>query len=147
LRAGKLLFASSLMSVSRKYRTDFNDLLVESVEESITEVLGFKVTSAFWYHYQAYLGITKEEMPYRLDTLFSSLKDAFGVGGETLGRHIIRKLYAKTDVPLEYVPGHPLSEYVEELKEFLAEDLMVHEPEEEKTRNDKPKSNKPNDQP
>ena len=60
----------------RKHRTDFNDLLVDSVDEAISEVLGNRVTAAFWYHYQAFLGITRDEMPYRLDTLFASLLGA-----------------------------------------------------------------------
>jgi len=107
-------------------RTDFNDLVVESVGETITEVLGGRVTSAFWYHYQAFLGITREEMPYRLDTLFSSLKGTFGVGGETLGRRIVQKLYAKVGVPLNFAPDRPLTDYVEELKQILAKDLMDH---------------------
>ena len=109
---------------ARKHRTDFNNLLVDSVGEAITDVLGAKVTTAFWQHIQAYLGITKEEMPYRLDTLFSALKDAFGVGGDTLGRLILKKLYAKVGLPLEYTPDRPLVQYVEELKEYLAKDLM-----------------------
>ena len=112
---------------SLRGRTDFNDLLIDSVGEAITDVLGARVTPAFWQHVQAYLGITKEEMPYHLDTLFSALKDAFGVGGDTLGRIIIKKLYAKAGVPLEYTPNHPLVEYVEKLKELLAEDLMQHD--------------------
>lgn len=110
----------------RRDRTDFNDLIVESVGETITEVLGARVTSAFWYHYQAFLGITREEMPDRLDTVFSSLKGTFGVGGETLGRRIVQKLYAKAGVPLNFVPDRPLTDYVEELKQLLAKDLMNH---------------------
>ena len=109
------------MSSSRRHRRDFNDLLVESVKETISEVLGARVTLAFWYHYQAHLGVTQEEIPYRLDTLFSALKGVFGVGGDTLGKMIIKKLYAKVDVPLKYTPDRPFKDYVEELKEFLAE--------------------------
>ena len=99
---------------------------MESVSEAVSEVLGNRVTSAFWYHYQAFLGVTREEMPYRLDTLFSSLKNTFGVGGETLGRIIVKKLYAKVNVPLELKPDRTLAEYVEELKQILAQDLMIH---------------------
>ena len=110
--------------MSRKNSTDFNDLLVDSVDEAISEVLGSRVTSVFWHHYQAFLGITRDEMPYRLDTLFASLKDTFGVGGETLGRVIVKKLYAKANVPLELKPDHTLAEYVEELKQILSQDLM-----------------------
>ena len=112
-------------ALAKKGRTDFNDLLVDSVDETISEVLGARVTRAFWYHYQAFLGITREEMPYRLDTLFASLKGTFGVGGETLGRMIVKKLYAKVNVPLELKPNHSLAEYVEELKQILAQDLMI----------------------
>jgi hypothetical protein len=86
--------------------------------------LGSRVTSVFWHHYQAFLGITRDEMPYRLDTLFASLKGTFGVGGETLGRVIVKKLYAKANVPLELKPDHTLAEYVEELKQILSQDLM-----------------------
>jgi hypothetical protein len=107
---------------AKRHHTDFNDLIVDSVGETVTEVLGAKVTSAFWYHYQAFLGITREEMPYHLDTLFSSLKESFGVGGETLGRRIVQKLYAKVNVPLNYVIGRPLTDYVEELKQILVND-------------------------
>ena len=112
--------------LSRKQRTDFNDLLVEAVSEAISEVLGARVTSAFWHHYQGFLGITREEMPYRLETLFATLKGEFGVGGQTLGRVIVRKLYAKANVPLEIKPDHALADYVEELKHILAQDLMIH---------------------
>ena len=115
------------MSSSRRHRTDFNDLLAESVKETISEVLGARVTPAFWYHYQAHLGVTQEEMPYRLDTLFSALKGVFGVGGDTLGKMIIKKLYAKVGVPLTYTPDRPFKEYVKELKEFLAEGIMQHD--------------------
>ena len=110
--------------MARTFRTDFNDLLVDSVTETITDILGAKVTSVFWYYCQAYLGITREEIPYRLDTLFAGLKDAFGMGSETLGRSIIKKLYAKADVSLTYVPDKPFTEYVEELKETLAQTIM-----------------------
>ena len=108
----------------RMHRTDFNDLLVDSVDEAISEVLGNRVTAAFWYHYQAFLGITRDEMPYRLDTLFASLKGAFGVGGETLGRVIVKKLYAKANIPLDLKADRSFTEHVEELKRILAEDLM-----------------------
>ena len=115
-----------VLSLAQKHRTEFNDLLVDSVTETITEIFGSKVTPAFWYHYQGYLGISRDEIPYRLETLFSGLKGAFGIGGETLGRSIIKKLYAKADVPLIYVQDKPFAEYVEELKETLAKTLMVH---------------------
>jgi len=127
----------------RKHRTDFNDLLVDSVDEAISEVLGNRVTAAFWYHYQAFLGITRDEMPYRLDTLFASLKGTFGVGGETLGRVIVKKLYAKASIPLDLKADRSFTEHVEELKRILAEDLMQPQPPDE-TDSQKPKDSTQN---
>jgi hypothetical protein len=109
-------------------RTEFNDLLIESIDETVRDILGAKVNQAFWYHYQAFLGVTRDEMPYRLETLFTSLKTAFGIGGETLGRAIVRKVYAKTSVPLTYVPDKPLVEYIEELKQILAQGTISPTP-------------------
>jgi len=122
-----------VLSASRRHRTDFNDLLVDAIDETVSEVLGDRVNKAFWYHFQSFLGVTRDEMPYRLDTLFTALNTAFGIGGETLGRMIVRKLYAKVNVPLNYVPNRPLTEYVEELKQKLAQDLMLHHNDKEVT--------------
>lgn len=99
-------------------------MLIESVQETITDVLGASVIPAIWYHYQVFFSITRDKIPYRLDALFSSLKKTFGIGGETLGRIIIKKLYAKAEVPLNYVPQRPFTDYVEELKQILAKDHM-----------------------
>jgi hypothetical protein len=107
---------------SSKQGTEFNVLLIDSVDEAISEVLGGRVTRAFWYHYQAFLGIDRDEMPDHLDKLFSSLKGMFGVGGETLGRAIIKKLYAKANIPLELKPDRPLTEYAVALRQILAQD-------------------------
>lgn len=127
--------------MSRKHRTDFNDLVVESVEETISEVLGRRVTAAFWHHYQAFLGISRDEMPYRLETLFASLKGMLGVGGDTLGRVIVRKLYAKTNVPLDLNSGRTLIEYIEELKATLVQDITSPSDTENQPKDDHTNSN------
>jgi len=111
-------------SEDRKHRRDFNDLLVDAIDETLSEVLGHRVNQVFWYHFQAFLGINRDEMPQHLDTLFTALNTVFGVGGETIGRRIIRKLYAKGKVPLNYTDGRPLLEYIEELEQILTKDFM-----------------------
>ena len=37
---------------------------------------------------------------------------------------MVKKLYAKANVPLNYNPNRSLLEYVEELKQILAQDIM-----------------------
>ena len=108
----------------KKHDSDFDDLLVEAIDETLSEVLGHRANQAFWYHFQAFLGISRNEMPHHLDTLFTALNIMFGVGGESLGRRIVRKLYAKVNVPLDYYADRPLMECIEELKQILTKDPM-----------------------
>jgi hypothetical protein len=41
----------------------FDRALVESVEETIAAVLGKKVAESFSYHFYAYLGLSREDIP------------------------------------------------------------------------------------
>jgi hypothetical protein len=99
---------------------DFNDLLIDSVDEVVTEVLGPKVSSVFWRQYQAFLGITREEMPNQLPRLFASLDMVFGRAGETFGDRVVRRLYEKANVPLKNPPRRTPLENAEELRRALA---------------------------
>lgn len=110
--------------MTKAQRTDFNDPLIDSVEETVREVLGAEVNPAFWFHYQAFLGISREEMPNRLDAFFASLKGTFGVGRDILGRLIVKKVYSKANVPFTYVPDKPLAQCLEELKQTLSQSIM-----------------------
>ena len=98
---------------------NFNALLIDSVDETISGVLGSKINSELWTHYQAFLGITRDEMPYRVSTLFEFLNGTLGIAGETLGKVIVKKLYAKANIPLHYDPNRPLADYVEELRRIF----------------------------
>ena len=109
-----------MLSLGTAGRKDFNDWLVDSVDETIREVLGAETTSNLWHHFQTTLGITREEIPYRLPTLFQYLNAKFGIGGAGLNLVIVKKLYSKAKVPLNYEPSRPLTEYIEELKQILA---------------------------
>lgn len=100
---------------------EFDEMVVAAVQETIAGVLGRSVSDAFMKHLQAHLGITAEEMPQRLDALFMSLRDSFGVGGDTIGRYIVRKLYEKAGIEFVEHDGWALAKYVEALKQKLAE--------------------------
>ena len=63
--------------------------------------------------------MTREEMPNDLPKLFRSLETVFGKGDETIGEVVIREVYKKANVPLNFSHNHPLAEYAEELKQIL----------------------------
>jgi len=110
------------VSLDRKTRISFNDILVDSFDEVVTEVVGVKVSSILWRHYQAFLGITRDEIPHQLPKLFESIQTIFGTGDGTVGERVVKKMYAKAHVPLEYIDNRPLAEYAEKLKQILTQD-------------------------
>ena len=70
----------------RKSRTDFTQILLESVNESISIVLGRPVGPELSHELQAYIGLSDDEMEDNVDRLFASLKDSFGLqGGDICG--------------------------------------------------------------
>jgi hypothetical protein len=97
----------------------FNRTLVESVEETIAEVLGRRVAEAFSYHFHASIGLSKEDVPSHLQELSSELMGSFGVGGAVLGRAIVRKLSAKLGLSSVQKPDGSFVERIEELKKMF----------------------------
>ena len=100
-------------------RAVFNEWLAQSVDETIAGILGQTVSDAFINHVQAYLGLKAEEIPDRPEALFKALRYSFGVGGDRVGKYIVRKLYQKAGIEFLENDGHTLAEYVETLKTKL----------------------------
>jgi cobalamin biosynthesis Mg chelatase CobN len=93
------------------------DALGESIDEIITALLSREVLDALYAHLQATYSISRDEVPYRLDTLLSTLEKALGPqGSKTIGKAIARKLHAKLRLTFFDSPRGTLIEYVEEAK-------------------------------
>jgi hypothetical protein len=96
---------------------EFNDVLVESVDETITDLLSRAVVDALYGHLQAIYSISRDEVPYRLDTLFTTLEKTFGVpSSQIITKAIARKFYLKLGLEFTANPSHTLLEYVDEAK-------------------------------
>ncbi len=94
--------------------------MVESIDETITELLSRGVVEALYAHLQTFHFISRDELPYRLDTLFTSLEKVFGVrGSQTITKTIAKKFYFKLGLEFTDNPRHSLLEYVEEAKTKL----------------------------
>jgi hypothetical protein len=95
----------------------FNDTLVESIDETITDLLSRAVVDALYAHLQTFHSISRDELPDRLDTLLAALERIFGVrGSQTITKAIARKFYIKLGLEFSDNPNHTLLEYVEEAK-------------------------------
>lgn len=100
-------------------RTDFDRVLVESVNEAIAIVLGRKTTPELEHHLQAFLGFSYEDTD-NIEALFSSLEHAYGLFGSTVPKLVVKKMYAKAKLPFYEVAGTPMIQYVYDLKRVLA---------------------------
>jgi hypothetical protein len=97
----------------------FSRTLVESVEETISAVLGKNVAEAFAYHFHSSVELTREEIPSHLKELSSALKWSFGVGGTVLERAIVRRLYSKLGLTLVQKPDCSFVECIEDAKKMF----------------------------
>jgi hypothetical protein len=114
-------------SKAGKHRKGFDRLLADSVDETVTEVVGAKVSgekvsSILWRYWEGNLGVTYENLHDNLPKVFEWIETIFGTRGETVGQLVIKRLYTKANVPLEYSQNQPLEEYAEKLKQILEKD-------------------------
>jgi hypothetical protein len=96
---------------------EFNDALVESIDETITDLLSQAVVDALYAHLQTFHYISRDEIPHRLDTLLTTLEKIFGVrSSQTITKAIARRFYLKLGLEFTDNPSRTLLEYVDEAK-------------------------------
>ena len=100
-------------------RTDFDKILVESVNEAIALVLGRKTSPELERHLQAFLGFSYENID-TIELLFTSLERAYGLFGSAVPKLVVKRMYQKAEVPFYEVTGTPMIQYVYDLKRTLA---------------------------
>jgi hypothetical protein len=106
-------------SSASKSRTDFKQILLESVNESISFALRRPQTPELIHHLQAYVGLSVDEMRDKVDLLFSSLTDSFGISGSDIRKMVARIMYQKAGITFYDVAGTLMIQHVYELKQKL----------------------------
>jgi len=92
----------------------FNEILVKSIDASIIELLGENVLSALNQYLTDRLDVTREELPYRLASLYTVLEEIFGFkGARTLQHRIAEHLSNEISVPLPDAADYTLQMYVQ----------------------------------
>lgn len=100
----------------------FNDVLSAAIDEAISGLLGLGVLDALYKALRKSYDITRDELPYRLDTVFTVLESVFGAQGTSrIERSIARQLYQKLNLHYEAVPYHTLTDYIERAKRQVAD--------------------------
>ena len=107
-----------MLNLSNQQR-DFDRPLAECIYGTLTELLSAQVAEALYSHLGSHYSVSRDQIPYRLDTLVSTLQNTFGVGGKVIGRAIARRLYAQLRLEFTNTPEKTLLEYVEQAKAML----------------------------
>jgi hypothetical protein len=101
------------MSRSKPSR-EFNQLVLEAVDEGLSILGGDPVKDAFYYHLEKRANVKRSEIPDKLGAFHEALADLFFHGSVILERRISRYLYGR--LGLELPPDNELTiaDYVKE---------------------------------
>jgi hypothetical protein len=107
----------------------FKELVNAAVNETIVGILGQQGSESFFTKLRDERGIPRDMVAQRLEMLFGTLDQIFGIGNRTVGRAIIRNLYRTLGLKFAENPDYDLSDYVEEaLFDYVREIITLSEP-------------------
>ncbi len=98
---------------------EFNNALLESMDEAISSILSQEVLVALRAYLKNKLSINPEDMPDQLQTLSTVLKKYFGPGAHTIEKAIARRLYSKYGLEFQKNEDYQLRDYVENARSKL----------------------------
>lgn len=83
------------------------------------------MVDALYTHLQTFHSVSRDQVPYRLDTLLTTLEKTFGVPSSlVISKSIARKFYFKLGLEFTADPHRTLLEYVDEAK-IEAANVMI----------------------
>jgi hypothetical protein len=98
-------------------KSEFDRALLDSMDETLAEVLSADFREKFYSHLEVRLGIKKTAFPSHIDGLASAFSTTFGSAGSlVLGRAIAKKLCSKLGIPFIEKTGYTLLDYFREAK-------------------------------
>jgi hypothetical protein len=107
----------------------FKELVNEAVNKTIVGILGQQGSESFFTKLREERGVPRDMVAQRLEMLFDTLDQIFGIGNRTVGRAIIRNLYKTLGLKYAENTNYNLSDYVEEaLFDYVREIITLSEP-------------------
>lgn len=93
-----------------------DQLLLESVQDTLRGIFGQKVPDAVYERLESNYSIPRSEIPSRVSEFALGLEGLFGVASEPIERAIAKRLYSKLGVKYRETRGIGLVEYLDEAK-------------------------------
>jgi hypothetical protein len=101
-------------------------LLVESMDEALTGLLGKRAREAVFEHLERNCLLTREEIPNRLADFFALMDETFGKGSKTIAKVIAKRLYAKLGWEYVEIPSYEFEDYVRVARDRLDREKAAH---------------------
>jgi hypothetical protein len=97
----------------------FNEILARTIDKTITELFSPTVLTALYEHLEKNYNLTRDELPYRLKTMYIVLDRVFGFkGANIIERRIAKNLCDEFNIPFANKPECTLEMYVEKAKQL-----------------------------
>lgn|GEM_PF-924867 len=106
--------------------TQPHQILLDSTDTVLTEVLGCKVREALYDRLARQYFLAKQEIPANLDKISELLKGTFGKGAATLERRIASKVYVALGLKFVDVPNFGLQEHVELIRRIVEQSEKIN---------------------
>ena len=103
-----------------------DDLVLESVDEVLADLLGRKCKEAIYDHLERNYSIAREKIPKNLQKFFELLEETFGRGSKTIGKAVIRKLFEKLGWEFAEIGPFEFFDYLEAIRARIATELIEH---------------------
>jgi hypothetical protein len=103
-----------------------DDLVLESVDEVLADLLGRKCKEAIYDHLERNYSIDRENIPKNLQKFFELLEETFGRGSKTIGKAVIRKLFEKLGWEFGEVGPFEFFDYLNAIRARIARELIEH---------------------
>jgi hypothetical protein len=100
------------------------DLLVESVDEVLRDLLGTKVREAIYDYLERNYKIARDLVPRNLVTFFTVLDEICGKSSRIIGKAIASRLFTKLGWKFVEVKGFEFVDYLEEARARIARELI-----------------------
>jgi hypothetical protein len=101
-----------------------DDLLLQCVDEVLADLLGRRTREAVYDCLERNHSLARSDIPNNLNTFFELLEETFGKGSSTIGKSIIKRLYAKLEWTFADVPGFQFTDYMERVRARYARALV-----------------------
>lgn len=101
-----------------------NDVLLQCIDEVLVDLLGRRTREAVYDSLERNYSLARTDIPNDLNRFFALLEETFGKGCRTIGKSIIKRLYAKLDWKFTDVPAFEFDDYMETVRARYARTLV-----------------------